>query len=310
MAVNTITTLTVENQTFYERALLERCLPRLTFYEDAMKKRIPEGKGTSIEWRKFGSLAAANTPLTEGTTPAGKSLAITAITKSLSQYGDYVEISDVLDMQAKDPVITETSELLGEQAGLTVNKIVADEISAGTNVRYAGGKTATNALTAADILTGADVKKAVRDLRKNNISTFEDGYYHATISPEQAFDLMNDTANGGWIDVVKYANAKKLLTGEIGEYAGVRFRTSSETPTGTGASNAPVHKALVYGKDTYGVPEIGNGAAKPKIIVKSKGSAGTGDPLDQRSSVGWKSMFACKRLNELGIVRIETGITA
>lgn len=310
MAVQTISNLTNENQVFYDTALLKRCLPRLTFYEDGLKKKIPEGKGTSIEWRKFGSLAAATTPLTEGTTPAGQDLNITAITEKLAQYGDFVVVSDVLDMQAKDPVIAETSELLGEQAGLTVNKIIAGVIANGTNVRYAGGKTSTTSLTATDVLTGAEVKKAVRDLRKNNIPTFADGYYHATISAEQAYDLMSDTANGGWIDVVKYAGAKKLLTGEIGEYAGVRFRVSSETPVGAGASDAVVHKALVYGKDSYGVPEIGGGAAKPKIIVKGKGSAGTEDPLDQRSSIGWKNMFACKRLNELGIVRVETGISA
>ena len=310
MAVQTIATLTTENQTFYDRTLLERCLPLLTFYEDGLKKKIPAGKGTTIEWRKFGSLAAATTPLTEGTTPAGSNLTITALTKTLSQYGDFVTVSDVLDMQGKDPVIAETSELLGEQAGLTVNNIIATEISAGTSVRYAGGKTSTAALTASDVLTGDLVKKAVRDLRKNNIKPFADGYYHSTISAEQAYDLMSDTATGGWIDVVKYAGAKKLLAGEIGEYAGVRFKVSSETPVGEGASSAVVHKALIYGKDSYGVPEIGAGAAKPSIIVKAKGSAGTADPLDQRSSIGWKSMFACKRLNELGIVRVETGISA
>ena len=308
--VNTITGLTAENQVFYDRALLERCLPELTFYEDAMKKKIPAGKGTSIEWRKFGSLEAATEPLTEGVTPEGKELEITAITKKLDQYGDYVVVSDVLDMQGKDPVITETSELLGEQAGLTVNSIIADELVAGTSVRYANGKTATNALTAADVLTGDLVKKTVRDLRKNNIKPFADGYYHATISAEQAYDLMSDTANGGWIDANKYTNNMPLLKGEVGCFGGVRFRVSSETPAGEGASGAVVHKALVYGKDAYGVPEIGANAAKPKIIVKGKGSAGTNDPLDQRSSIGWKSMFACKRLNELGIVRVETGISA
>lgn len=309
MAVNTINTLSVENQTFYDRALLERCLPKLTFYEDGLKKKIPEGKGTSIEWRKFGSLEVADTPLTEGTTPAGKDLSITSITKKLDQYGDYVIVSDVLDMQGKDPVITESSELLGEQAGLTVNKVVADEVAGGTNVRYAGGKSERTALTNADVLTGADVKKAVRELKKNNIPKFDDGYYHATISPEQAYDLMNDTANGGWIDVMKYANAKKLLANEVGTYAGVRFKESTETPTAEGADGAAVHLGLIYGKDTYGVPEIGSGAAKPKIIVKGKGSAGTEDPLEQRSSVGWKNMFASKRLNELGIVRIESGVS-
>lgn len=316
MAVQTISTLTTENQTFYDTALLKRCLPRLTFYEDGLKKRIPHGKGTSIEWRKFGSLVAATTPLTEGTTPAGKDLSITAISKTLAQYGDFVKVSDVLDMQAKDPVIAETSEVLGEQAAETVNQIIANEISAGTNVRYAGTAATTNTLTASDVLTGAVVKKAVRDLRKNNIPTFADGYYHATISADQAYDLMSDTSNGGWIEVNKYINNRPLLKGEIGEYAGVRFRISSEIPTveqtntGEGATNIIVHKALIYGKDAYGVPEIGAGAAKPKIIVKEKGSAGTEDPLNQRSSIGWKSMFACKRLNELAIVRVETGVSA
>lgn len=306
---NSITKISVENQTFYDTALLKRCLPLLTFYEDGLKKRIPEGKGTSIEWRKFGSLAAVDTPLTEGVTPAGKDLNITAIVAALSQYGDYVVVSDVLDMQAKDPVITETSELLGEQAGLTVNKLIASELAKGTNVRYAGTAAQRSEVTANDVLTGQLVKKAVRDLRKNNIPTFADGYYHATISAEQAYDLMSDTADGGWIDANKYAGARKLFSGEIGEFGGVRFRVSSETPT-VDNEGVAIHQALIYGKDTYGVPEIGATAAKPKIIVKAKGSAGTNDPLDQRSSIGWKNMFAVKRLNELGIVRVETGISA
>lgn len=307
MAVQTINNISVENQTFYDTALLKRCLPLLSFYEDAMKKRIPAGKGTSIEWRKFGSLTPATTPLTEGTTPAGQDLNITAINAKLDQYGDYVVVSDVLDMQAKDPVIAETSELLGEQAGLTVNRITAEELSKGTNVRYAGNKSNREELVASDVLTGDMIKKIVRDLRKNNIPTFADGYYHASISAEQAYDLMSDTATGGWIDVVKYAGAKKLLTGEIGEFGGVRFKVSSEIPK---AKDGAVHMGIVYGKDTYGVPEIGANAAKPKIIVKAKGSAGTEDPLDQRSSIGWKNMFVCKRLNELGIVRVETGVSA
>ena len=307
MAVQTINNISVENQTFYDTALLKRCLPLLSFYEDAMKKRIPAGKGTSIEWRKFGSLTPATTPLTEGTTPAGQDLNITAINAKLDQYGDYVVVSDVLDMQAKDPVIAETSELLGEQAGLTVNRIIAEELSKGTNVRYAGNKSNREELVATDVLTGDMIKKVVRDLRKNNIPTFADGYYHASISAEQAYDLMSDTATGGWIDVVKYAGAKKLLTGEIGEFGGVRFKVSSEIPK---AKNGAVHMGIVYGKDAYGVPEIGANAAKPKIIVKAKGSAGTEDPLDQRSSIGWKNMFVCKRLNELGIVRVETGVSA
>ncbi len=307
----TITTLTAENQTFYDRVLLERLLPELHLYKDGKKKKIPKGKGTEIEWRKFASLSIPESPLTEGTTPDGSNLDITTVKAKLNQYGDFVEISDVLDMQGKDPVITETSQLLGEQAALLVDTKIRDVITAGTNVRYCGGKTSTEELTATDVLTGEEVKKAVRDLRKNNAKTFEDGYFHSVISPEQAFDLMSDTADGGWIDANKYTDNRPLLKGEIGEYAGVRFMTSSNVKTGEGSASAPVHMGLIYGKDSYGVPEIGDGsAAKPSIIVKAQGSAGTADPLNQRSTVGWKNFFESKILEEQAIVRIESGVSA
>lgn len=306
---NSISNLTTENQTFYDRALLERLLPELHFYKDAKKKKIPKGKGTKIEWRIFKSLAIPTTPLTEGVTPSGSNLDIAPVTAECNQYGDYVTVSDVLDMQGKDPVITETSMLEGEQAALLVDTLIRDNLAEGTNVRYANGKTARTGLLATDVLKGIDVKKAVRDLRKFNAKTFSDGFFHAVISPEQAFDLMNDTSEGGWIDVNKYTDNKPLLKGEIGTYAGVRFMTSSNTKVVDGASGVKVHLGTIYGKDSYGVPEIGDGsAAKPSIIVKTDG--GNSDPLNQRNTIGWKNMFTSKRLQENAIVRLETGVSA
>ena len=94
MATQTIATLSVENQTFYDRTLLERLLPELHFYRDADKKVIPRGKGTNIEFRKFNSLPIPSNSLTEGVTPAGNSLNITSITATAKQEGDFVEVSD------------------------------------------------------------------------------------------------------------------------------------------------------------------------------------------------------------------------
>lgn len=305
---NSISNLSTENQTFYDRTLLSRLLPELHFYKDAKKKKIPKGKGTKIEWRIFKSLAVPTTPLEEGVTPAGKNLDISPVTAECSQYGDYVTVSDVLDMQGKDPVIAETSALEGEQAAQLVDTLIRDTVTSGTNVRYANGKASRATLTAADVLKGIDVKKAVRDLRKNNAKTFSDGYFHSVISAEQAYDLMSDTSEGGWIDANKYTDNRPLLKGEIGEYAGVRFMASSNTKV-VDNSGVAVHLGVIYGKDSYGVPEIGDGsAAKPSIIVKTDG--GNSDPLNQRNTIGWKNMFTCKRLEEKAIVRIETGVTA
>ncbi len=307
---NTIGTLTAENQVFYDRTLLERLLPELQYAEDADKKKIPKGKGTEVEFRRFESLKIPTTPLTEGVTPDGKSLSITSLKATADQYGDYVTVSDVLDMQAKDPVITESSEVLGEQASLLVDTIVRDVVIAGTTVQYANGKASRDTLAATDVLTGLEIRKAIKRLKKAGAKPFEDGYYHAIIDADQEFDMKNDTSSNGFTEVAKYANQKALLKGEIGTYDKARIKVSTNASTVENTSDVEIHRAVVYGRHSYGMVDLENGRGKPRIIVKRASESGTSDPLEQRNTVGWKNMFTAIRLNELAIVRIETGATA
>lgn len=308
MATQTIATLSVENQTFYDRTLLERQLPELHFYRDADKKVIPKGKGTSIEFRKFNSLPIPKKSLTEGVTPAGNSLNITSVTATAKQEGDFVEVSDVLDLTSKDPVITETSELCGEQSGQTVDIRIRDVVTAGTTVQYANGKASQAALAQSDVLTGREVRLAKARLKKNNIKPFVDGCYHMIIDAEQEFDFKNDTSSNGFIEVSKYAQPDKLLDGEIGKYDGVRICVTSNIET-VEVGDVTVHKGVMYGRHTYGVTSVEKGEGKASVIVKPLGSSGTSDPLNQRATIGWKMFFVPVRLNELGICRIETGAT-
>lgn len=310
--MNTIETLTAENQTFYDRTLLERETPDLFFYEDGDKKTIPAGKGTKIEFRKFNSLSIPESSLTEGVTPTGQDLDITTITATCKQEGDFIKVSDVLDMQGKDPVITESSELLGEQAALTTDTRIRDEITSGTTVQYAGGKASRDTITTSDVLNGKEIRKAKKRLKKANIKPFSDGCYHMVIDADQEYDLKEDTTGNGFIEVMKYAKPENMLSGEIGKYDGVRIKVSSNIETVKNKASSPVdvHKAIMYGRHAYGVPEITKGKGKATIIVKPLGSSGTEDPLNQRSTIGWKSFFTAKRLNELAICRVETGATA
>lgn len=306
---NTIETLSVENQTFYDRTLLERELPELFFYEDGDKKVIPKGKGTSVEFRKFNSLEVPKNSLTEGVTPEGKDLNITSIKATAKQEGDFVKVSDVLDMQGKDPVITETSELLGEQSALTIDTRIRDIVCSGTTVQYANGKANRDALTNADVLNGKEVRKAKKRLKKANIKPFSDGCYHMIIDADQEYDFKDDTTGNGFVEVTKYAKPENMLTGEIGRYDGVRIRVSSNIESVKNTNSVYVHKGIIYGRHAYGVPEITKGKGKASIIVKPLGSSGTDDPLNQRATIGWKAFFTAVRLNELGICRVETGAT-
>lgn len=303
----TTTTLSVEAQTFYDRTLLERLTPNLVFAKYGQKKVLPQNEGNTVNFRRFNSYAPATTALTEGVTPAGKTPTVTEVEAELEQYGDFTEYSDFIDMVGIDPVVTEITEVHGEQAGNTIDQVIRDVVSAGTNVIYATGAD-TSAVTANDKLTGTLVKKAVKTLRRANAKPLEGGYFIGIIHPDVADDLMNDAL---WQDVSKYNGGEEIKKGEVGRLHGVRFivTTNAKVKEGAGASSADVYCSMIIGKGAYGVVEL-EGAAKPQTIVKPVGSSGSSDPLNQRGSVGWKAAVATARLDELSMVRIETSASA
>ena len=305
--------LSAEDKTFYERALLERLLPQLNFYKDAQKKKLPKNPGRTINFRKFNSLTAPSSSLTEGKTPDGNDLNITTVTATVAQEGDYVLISDLIQMTGIDPVITETSELLGEEAGVVVDNRIQTAISGGTNVYFAGEATTRAGLESASTknLTANDIKKIVRKLKNANAKRFADGFYHMQIDPDIAYDLMNDSA---WVDVSKYAKPEQMVKGELGKMHGMKFFESTNLSivdsSATADKKISVHIAYAYGKDSYACVDLEGGAGKPEIIVKPNGSAGSADPLDQRASAGWKNCFTAVITQPLALVRVETGVTA
>lgn len=299
--MNTTATLSAENQTFYDKVLLKRMIPALVFMRFAQKKTIQTKSGKKVNFRRFTPLAKATTPLTEGVTPEGSSLHVDEVEATLKQYGDFVEITDVLDLTGKDPVLTETCELLGEQGGATLNDVTCVEICSGTNVQYAGGVEGTANVTSK--ITEEEIKKAVRTLKRANAPTI-DGSYIGIIDPDISYDIQNLPL---WQDVSKYSGGKAIMDGEIGKLGGVRFIETTETHV----KNGKIHCAMIIGKDAYGAVDIANQAAKqkPHIIVKPFGSSGTEDPLNQRQTAGWKTMYTAVRLNELAMVRLEVAVS-
>ena len=100
----------------YELRLLTRAVPRFVYGKAATVARL--NKYGSYELRKFGSIPVVSGTLTEGNTPAeGSAPSITKVTFTPAWYGSWLSYTDQLDMQNFDPVISETSGILGEQAG-------------------------------------------------------------------------------------------------------------------------------------------------------------------------------------------------
>lgn len=383
--VTTDSDLSVEMKTYYDMNLIDMAQPNLVHDQFGQKRPIPQGAGKTIEFRKFAPLNKALTPLTEGVTPDGSTLAVTNLTATVGQYGDYITQSDVLELTALDNTILEATKLLGRQAGKTLDTITRDVLQSGTNVTFASkwsGTTETAVTSRGDLDSTAvlkvdTVRQVVAKMRACDTPTI-DGYYIGIIHPYVAYDLMSDEE---WKKPHEYVDTKNIYAGEIGQIAGVRFVQSTEakiygaekgllinkgagysgaitsvdfdgklegkdveadaligkhisingvtakitdntttsitfasTTFGTIADNDPitilpssagaVFGSLFIGEGAYGVTEITGGGLQ--TIVKQKGSAGTADPLDQRSSIGWKAIKTAKILIPDYLVRVES----
>ena len=381
--------LSAEMKTFYDMALIDEAQANLVHDQFGQKRPIPANGGKIIEFRKFAPLAKATTPLTEGVTPDGKQLSVSTVSAAVSQYGDYITQSDMLELTALDNTILESAKLLGRQAGATLDTVVRNVMHSGTNVMYAEKSTASGteevkkreALDKSCKITVELIQRAVAKLRAQNAPPIN-GKYVGIIHPYVAYDLMRDSE---WIDAHKYAQPENLYEGEIGEIAGVRFVQTTEAKIycgadlagdsrtlsvnnasgytgsvsavkfdggtvaenalagryillngvrakvtantadtltietadfGTVADNAVIYPGeggadglavfgtLILGDGAYGVTEVTGGGLE--IIVKQRGSSGAADPLDQRSSVGWKAIKTAEMLIENYLVCIES----
>lgn len=377
----------VEMKEYYDNELIKNAEPLMVHDRFGQKRSIPKGSGKTIEFRKLNPFPKADKALVEGVTPDGKKLDWSKLSATVNQYGDYVTVSDMLDLTAIDNNILEATVILGDQAGRTLDTVTREIINGGTNVQYADGSVnARHELDETHIMTVAAVKKAVNTLKKG-LAKKIDGDYVAIIHSNVAYDLMNDSE---WQNVKDY-NPKNWYEGEIGRIFGCRFIETTEakvfkgedltsafrnltvktalsspsktvsvseafsaedaeklvgrklligqnTYTVTAASNTAqtitvdeniavadatanakiypgeagkegmdVYSTLFIGADAYGVSEVEGGGLK--TIIKQLGSAGSGDPLDQRATVGWKAVKTAAILSEPFMVRVETAST-
>jgi len=231
---------------------------------------------------------------------------------------DYITLTDFLQFTTLDPILTETADLLGQQAGNSLDQICRAIVIAGTTIQYASSASSVNTVSAAMTLTRDEIREAVRTLQGNDAKKITrivnpstgfnsspiNAAYIGIISPNTLYDLKNET---GFIPVEEYASAGAAMEGEVGAMDDVRFIMTTNAPTASG-SLTTVHKTLILAQDFYGISRISGEAMKN--IVKPLGSAGTADPLDQRSTSGWKATFVAKILNENFAVLINHGVSA
>jgi len=323
--VDTIAQVPPGTQAFYDRNLLKRAVPADVHGRFGQMRPIKTRNGNQIKFRRYSALAVATTPLTEGATPSGSSLSVSDVTATLAQYGDFVTISDMVDLVNQDPVLTEAGRVLGEQAGTTIDQVRRDVLVAGTNVFYANGTTRAGLNTA---LAAKDLRTAIRFLKNQNAKFLREVIsastkvgttpirkaYVGIVHPDTEATLETIT---GYKPASEYASQMELMEDEIGSFQNIRFVTSTDAKvfadaglaigtdgmiSTTGTVN-DVYATLIIAADAYGVVPLSGNAMKN--IVKALGSSGTADPLNQRATSGWKAITTTKILNDAWMLRVE-----
>ena len=322
MGDTTRTEIPVEVNNFYDRTMLDRATPATIYNRFAQVRDIPANNGTNrIKFRAYGALTSQTTALSEGVTPSGKQLSVTDIYADVLYYGDYVTITDVVLTETYDPILTETADILGEQVGLSLDDLCKAVVIAGASEQFASTATTVATVTSAMKITREEIKEAVRTLRTNNakpITSMIDpstGYNTVPVAASFVMIVSEDTLYdledaAGWIPVEKYPNKSDVMPDEKGSIAGVRvlMSTNAYVATAEGADSQDVHGSLVIAQNAYAQTRISGHTLQN--IVKPLGSSGTADPLNQRSTSGWKLSYVAKVLSALNLIVIYHSVSS
>jgi len=274
------------------------------------------------------SIPVATTPLVEGVTPAGSKLSNADYTVTLSQYGDFMTITDVVMDTHTDPILQQATDILGEQAALTVETLRFNVLKAGVNVFYANGSARASVNTPVTLTLQRQVTTGLNRQNAKKITTVVastpdyntksvEAAYMAVCHPDVESDLRGIT---GFKPVSDYGPHTSPMEGEIGSIEQVRYLSSTviapwadaggtkgsmRSTTGT---NADVYPILYFGRDAFGIVPLKGRSSMTPMVVNPKPAAG--DPLGQRGTVGWKLWTATVILQEAFMARAEVAATA
>jgi N4-gp56 family major capsid protein len=317
------------------KKLLERGKHLMVTEKFGMFDPQGENKTTTRKYRRFKSLQRASAPLAEGVPPVGQKLEAEDVECTLEQYGDAVKITDVIADTHEDPVLNESMELCGEQAGETVEELRINVLRAGTNVFYANN-VANRVSVASKPLLG-DLRQIYRYFKKykaREVSRIISATAKIATEPVgSAYFAMGHTdldadlrGIAGFVPVEKYSDSMKAQPGEIGKVENFRFiltpmfepwlssGASSSTLIRGGAvsgsaASCDVYPLIFVAQNAYAiVPLAGRNAVKPMVLNPGKPS--TTDPLGQIGFVSWKTYQTAVILNHSWIARLECGATA
>ncbi len=349
MSVTTTTQIPQPVDVKLQKELLVNAKARCPYFVGSTPASVGVHQGTfTAKWRRYENLTpvtAALAPITGAPTYPTRTAvqpSITDYTATVAKYGNYIALNEEVDLINPSNQDMKLAEILGINAGQSLNRLQRNEIEDNATVVYQSGVSADANVNST--LTLTQIKAAVNNLNRQSAMTFtamtrgQDAENTSPIRPAYWGICHSDVEEdvrllSGFIAAERYAGQTSLAEGEFGTVGGVRFVSSPEGSIDAGAgatggsgvretsSNADLYHVPILGMDAVGslgldtnhvkkIYKAGDKMPAVEMIMKAKGSAGSGDPLNELATLGWKSYHAAKILNPLWVYTARCAASA
>jgi N4-gp56 family major capsid protein len=269
--------------------------------------------GSSVIFTIFADLAEATATLAETTDVTAVAMSDSQVTVTLAEYGNTINTTAKLRGTSFLDVDAAAANLIGYNAGDSIDKVVRDVLAAGDNVAYGGGgssdPTGRTSVAAEDIIEANDVRKQTAALRAANVATFN-GYYMGYIHPDVSYDLRRETGNASWNAPHVNVDTMNIYNGEIGTFESVRFIETPRAKVFANASNGTSSTGTI---DVYCTHIMGRQAlAKAYSQVDGNGMVPkvvrgpVVDSLMRFNPIGWYWLGGYGRFREASLRRVES----
>jgi len=298
------------DQTAFDRIAYFALRSELLF--DAVADVMPVAQsmpGSAVTFTIFNDIAEATTPLTETSDVSAVAMSDSQVTVTLTEYGNAVSTTAKLRGTSFLDVDAAAANIVGYNAGISIDSIIREVLAAGTNVVYGGGGSTNPSsratVEAEDIIEANDIRKVVAQLRKANAVSFG-GMYMGYIHPDVSYDLRRETGVASWRDPHVYSDPANIYMGEIGAFEGVRF---IETPRAKNFEDAGASSTV----DVYCTHIMGRQAlAKAHSLTDGNGPfprvvrGPVTDTLYRFQPIGWYWLGGYGRFREASLRRVES----
>jgi N4-gp56 family major capsid protein len=300
--LNTTSTLSPEIMTYYEKVFLARSEYEFVLEQGAQKKTHSQNSGRTINFTRYQPLTITTTPLGEGCNPSLSNINACTVAVTLSEYGNSTQHSKLLTLTSIDDNMKEKVELIGQQMGETLNRLVRTlSLDSGSSY-FPNGHTSAN-VAAGDTLSASAIRGMVKNLELNYASPYEDGMFLGKTNPYSKYSLIGDTT---WVSAKTYVDTKDLYKGEMGELYQVRWLLNKDAlceagDASTAACAVANYSTYVHGRDAFGCMRLDGDM--PKLFIIPSTQIDSANPAGRRTMISWAGTYAAVLLNSSWLVR-------